>query len=231
MKRFWKEVSVEQADGGWRVLLDGRAIKTQGGAPQIVPTQALGTAMAEEWQRQGEEVDPRDFPLRGLADYAIDQVRSDRTGTIDAILPFAQTDTLCYRADPEEPLYRHQQEIWEPLVAACETGHGLKLERVSGIIHKPQSDAAMARFREVLEAQDDFALAALHTLASLAASLVVALALLDEDADVDSLFAAANAEEDWQAELWGWDHEAEKARDLKLKAFRTSAQFLELSRT
>ena len=231
MKRFWKEVSVEQADGGWRVLLDGRAIRTQAGAPQIVPTQELAEAMAQEWQRQGEEVDPRDFPLRGLADYAIDQVRTDRAGTINAILPFTQTDTLCYRADPEEPLYRRQQEIWEPLTKACEVGYGLKLERVSGIMHKPQSDATLARFREVLEAQDDFALAALHTLASLAASIVVALALLDEHADVDTLFAAANAEEDWQAELWGWDHEAEKTRDLKLQAFRTSARFLRLSRS
>ncbi|RYD83034.1 MAG: molecular chaperone, partial [Sphingomonadales bacterium] len=35
MKRFWKEVATEPADGGWRVTLDGRPMKTQGGAPQI----------------------------------------------------------------------------------------------------------------------------------------------------------------------------------------------------
>ena len=31
MKRFWKDVSAEAYGSGWRVLLDGRAVKTQGG--------------------------------------------------------------------------------------------------------------------------------------------------------------------------------------------------------
>ena len=48
MKRFWKETTVEQVDGGWQVALDGRRIRTQGGAPQIVPTHALAQALADE---------------------------------------------------------------------------------------------------------------------------------------------------------------------------------------
>ena len=31
MKRFYKTVTVGEAEGGWRVLLDGRGIKTVGG--------------------------------------------------------------------------------------------------------------------------------------------------------------------------------------------------------
>ena len=47
MKRFWKDVSVEEAEGGWRVTLDGRPIRTQaGGAPQVVPARALAEALA-----------------------------------------------------------------------------------------------------------------------------------------------------------------------------------------
>ena len=41
MKRFYKEVSVAQADAGWQVLLDGRGIRTAGRRAQAVPTQAL----------------------------------------------------------------------------------------------------------------------------------------------------------------------------------------------
>ena len=41
MKRFYKKVAVEEAEGGWRMTLDGRPIRTQGGAAQIVPTRAL----------------------------------------------------------------------------------------------------------------------------------------------------------------------------------------------
>ena len=41
MKRFYKEVAAGEADGGWRITLDGRTIKTAGGEAQIVPTPAF----------------------------------------------------------------------------------------------------------------------------------------------------------------------------------------------
>jgi chaperone required for assembly of F1-ATPase len=147
MKRFWKDVSVAEADGGWRVTLDGRPIRTQGGSAQVVPTQSLAEAMAGEWRAQGEEVDAKAFPLRDLADYAIDHVHADRAAAITKLLAYAETDTLCYRADPDDPLYRRQQELWEPVVAAFEARHGLRLERVSGIIHRAQPPATLARLR------------------------------------------------------------------------------------
>ena len=74
--------------------------------------------MAEEWRAQGDEVDSSALPLRDLADYAIDHVQADRTTAIGKLIAYGETDTLCYRADPDEPLYRRQQELWEPLVAA-----------------------------------------------------------------------------------------------------------------
>ena len=229
MKRFWKEVSVEEHDGAWRVLLDGRPIRTQGGAAQTVPKRPLAEAMAGEWRRQGEKVDPAGFPLRDLADYAIDHVRPDRDATVAGLLAYAETDTLCYRADPDEPLHRRQRELWEPLLAALEEREGIVLERVSGIRHRPQPEATMARLRAALAAHDDFTLSALHALAPLAASLTVALAALEPGADPAALFAAANCEEDWQAELWGWDAEAERARAIRLAAFEAAAEFAKLA--
>ena len=114
MKRFWKEVAVERADGGWRVTLDGRPIKTQGGAPQVVPTEALAELLAAEWRAQGEEVDPAAFPARDTADYAIDMVAADTPSVVAKILRYGETDTLCYRADPDEPLHKRQWTEWEP---------------------------------------------------------------------------------------------------------------------
>jgi len=230
VKRFWKEVSVEPFEGAYRVTLDGRPIRTQGGRPQLAPTPGLAEAMADEWRAQGEEVDTRAFPLRDLADYALDHVRADRAAAIADLLRYAETDTLCYRADPDEPLYRRQYERWEPLVTALEARHGVRIERVSGIIHRPQPAATIARLGEALAALDDFTLAALATLAPLAASLTVALAALEPEADPAALFAAANCEEDWQAELWGWDLEAEKARAIRLAAFERAVEFARMAR-
>jgi chaperone required for assembly of F1-ATPase len=225
MKRFWKEVGVEPRDGGWQVLLDGRAIRTQGRAAQLLPTRAAAELVAAEFAAQGEKVDPKSFIHRDIADFAIDMVRADRTGHVAKLLSYAETDTLCYRADPDEPLFKRQQDPWEPLLTACEAAHGITLERASGIIHRPQSVECLDALRQRLQNEDDFTLAALITLASLAASLVVALAVLEQGANVDTLFAAANLEEDWQAELWGWDYEAEESRKAKLEAFRQAAMF------
>ena len=230
MKRFWKEAAVEPADGGWRVTLDGRPIRTQGGNPQVVPTRALAEALAEEWRAQGEEIDPRGFPLRDLADYAIDHVHPGRAAAIARLVPYAETDTLCYRADPDEALYRRQRELWDPLLAGLEARHGVRLEPVSGIVHRAQPEPAMAALRAALLDEDAFTLSALHALAPLAASLTVALAALEPGADPAALFDAANCEHDCQAELWGWDAEAERARAAKLAAFEAAAKFARLAR-
>jgi chaperone required for assembly of F1-ATPase len=230
MKRFYKEVAVERADGGYRVTLDGRPIKTQGGAAQIVPGRALAEAMAGEWRAQGDEIDPKSFVLRDLADFAIDHVAPDPAGAVARLLPFAETDTLCYRADPDEPLYRRQQTLWEPLVRAAEARHGVRLERVSGIRHRPQPPETLDKLRAALEALDPFTLAALETLTRLAASLTVGLAALEPDADPEELFAAANCEQDWQAELWGWEWQAQEDRALRLEAFRRAMEFARLAR-
>jgi chaperone required for assembly of F1-ATPase len=230
MKRFYRAVSVEAADGGWAVLLDGRRIKTAAGRAQIVPTQALAEAMAGEWADQREEIDPSRFVLRDLADYAIDVVAANRAQTIREILPYAETDTLCYRADLGEPLEQRQRAVWDPLLSAAEQRWDVHFERVGGIVHRPQPAATLARMEAVLAAESDFALAALRTLSSLAASLVVGLAALAPAADAAALWDAASLEEDWQAELWGKDAEAAARRDKRLASFMAAIRFAELAR-
>lgn len=231
MKRFYKTVAVEEAKGGYRVALDGRAIRTQGGQPQIVPSRALAEAMAREWRNQGETIDTGAFFFRDIVDYAIDMVRADRKASLTKLLGYAETDTLCYRADPDEPLYRRQQELWEPLLTAAEERHGVRFERVSGIVHRPQPSGTLDRLRDDLEQKSDFELAALETLVPLAASLTLGLAALEPGADADALFAAANCEQDWQADLWGWDAEAEQGRATRLAAFKGAMEFARLLRT
>jgi len=229
MKRFYKDVAVEAAEGGFRVTLDGRPIRTQGGAAQIVPGRALAEAIADEWRAQSDEIDPKSFVFRDLADLAIDQVAPDPAAAAARLLPYAETDTLCYRADPDEPLYRRQHELWEPLVQALKARHGVRLERVSGIVHRPQPPEALAHLRALIAKLDPFTLAALETLTGLAASLTIGLLALEPHADPDALFAASNCEQDWQAEQWGWEWQAEDDRARRLSAFRQAVRFARLA--
>jgi chaperone required for assembly of F1-ATPase len=230
VKRFYKVVENAAAESGWRVLLDGRGLKTVAGNPQIVPTQALAEALAEEWREQEEDIDHARFVLRDMADYAIDVVGAGREAVIRALAVYGETDTLCYRAEPDEPLRDRQDEAWEPLLTAAEHRWDVHFERIEGIMHRPQPAATLARMRAVLAAESDFSLAALNTLASLAASLVTALAALTPEAEAEALWDAANLEEDWQADLWGKDAEAEARRELRLAGFAAAMRFAALAR-
>ena len=230
MKRFWREVTVEPEGAGWQVALDGRRVKTAQARAQIVPTRGLGEALADEWRTQGEDVNPAGFGLRDMADYAIDIVAVDPADAIRRILAYAESDTLCYRAEPDEPLAARQRAAWEPLLKTAEQEYGVRFERVAGILHRPQPAATLTAFGVRLKELDPFALAALQTLASIAASLVIGLAALEPGADAEALFAASNLEEDWQAEQWSWDHEAEKTRARKLATFAAAVRFAERAR-
>lgn len=231
MKRFYSEVGIAEETGGWTVRLDGRAIKTQGGQPQLLPTQAVAELLAAEWRDQGETLDPKRFVHRDLADYAIDMVARDPAPVRANLLAYAETDTLCYRADPDEPFWRRQQQLWEPLVAGFEAREGVVLERVSGVIHRPQRPETLAALSERLGTFTPFELAALETLTSLAASLCVGLSVLDPEADAQALWNAANLEEDWQIEQWGADEEAQERRDLRTKQFLAALDFARAAAT
>src|SRR5690606_906955 len=93
MKRFWTDVAVAPHEGGFRITLDGRPIRTQGGAPQVLPSAAVAEALAEEWRNQAEEVDPHAFVLRDLADLAIDEIAPNPEATIARLLAYGETDT------------------------------------------------------------------------------------------------------------------------------------------
>lgn len=230
MKRFYKSVSVADVNGGWQVRLDGRGIRTAGKRAQVVPSATLAEAMAQEWAGQGEEIDASAFIFRDMADYAIDVIAPDPQVAISAIMPYAGTDTLCYRDEEGSALFRRQVACWDPLLAAAEARYDIRFERVSGIVHRPQPTETLARLERVVTAHVPFALAALQTLTSLAASLVVGLAALEPGAEPQALWDAANLEEDWQAELWGKDAEAEARRARRLRDFTAAMRFAELAR-
>ena len=232
IRRFYKDVTLAQQPGGFQVMLDARGVKSVGGAPQLAPTQALGEALAAEWRRQGEKIDPASLPLRDMADYAIDMVAPDPAAVARGLVAYAETDTLCYRADPDEPLHARQQQVWEPLLAAFEAAHGVTLTRVSGIVHRPQPPATLAALEARLLALDPFVLAGVEAMAKLAASLVTALAALDATGEEEplALWQAACLEEEWQAELWGRDWEAEERRARREADFLRACGFARLAR-
>ena len=226
MKRFYKLAEAAPVEGGWQILLDGRAVRTPARALLMLPNPRLADLVAGEWAGQGEDIQPDLMPFTGFANAAIDHVMPDPAGFAARLLDFGDTDTLLYRAEPEEPLAARQAEAWEPLVRWAEQRYDITLRRVAGIMHQPQPDLARSRFQAALQAQHPFVLSPLSIIASLSGSLVVTLAAAEGLHDAGHLFDLANLEEDWQVELWGQDYLAEENRALRLAQFTAAWDFV-----
>ena len=119
------------------------------------------------------------------------------------------------------------------MVARFEASAGVRLVRVSGIIHRPQESATLAALEARLNRQSPFMLAGLEVMTKLAASLVTALLALDtnEEPGALALWQAACLEEEWQAELWGRDWEAEERRARREADFLRAWQFARSAQT
>ena len=228
MRRFWKEVTVEQEDAGWAVRLDGRALRTPARAALSGPSRALVDAIAEEWRSVGHEVDPRAMPLTGLANAAIDRVAPDRQAFAAGLGRYAEADLACYRSEWPPELVERQQQGWDPLLAWARRRYDVDLATTSGLIHIPQPPATVDRLVHEVTALDPFRLAGLSSLVTIGASLIAGLAVLEKAIPTEEAWAAVSLDERWQLEQWGSDAEAQKALENRRRDFLAAARFLEL---
>jgi chaperone required for assembly of F1-ATPase len=210
MKRFYKEVSSSPVEGGFGVLLDGRPVRTPGKNLLALPTEDLAAAIAAEWRGQGDEVVATSMPLLRLANSVIDGVTANRQGVIDAVMRFAENDLLCYRAHQPAELVARQSLGWDPWLDWARRRHDANLTVATGFDHVDQPPDALAFLRQAVEVLDPFALGALHVIASITGSLVLALAVVDGAASGAQVFALSRIDELYQAEKWGEDAEAAK---------------------
>lgn len=226
MKRFWKDVTVE--DGA--ILLDGRAVRTPARAPLTLPTAALAGAVADEWRAVGEKIDPRAMPLTGFSNAAIDKIAPDVAGFAAGLATYGETDLLCYRAENPPELAARQAAIWDPLLDWARTRYDIGFVVTAGIVHRAQPPETLARLSGAVATRSAFELAALSPVVSIGGSLVVALMLAEDAIAADTAFDATHLDELWQAELWGEEWMAADARALRRADFVNSARMLALLR-
>jgi chaperone required for assembly of F1-ATPase len=229
-RRFYKNATVTPAEGGWGVLLDGKPLRSPAKRPFVLPTEALAAAIAEEWQAQGDKIDPHSMPLMQFAATAIDRVADDRDALIEEVAGYGHSDLICYRAEEPEALVRRQEERWQPLVAWVAERYDIALNVTTGIVAVEQPAHALATFRRVLGACDLYALTALAAVTGSAGSLVIALALAEGRLRPDEAADAALLDELYQAEQWGSDPEAEKRRASVRADLKAANRFHLLSR-
>jgi chaperone required for assembly of F1-ATPase len=226
LKRFYKAVTVAPAEGGFAILLDGKNMKTPGGKPVHVPTEALAEAMAREWEAQATEIDFRAMPLVRLAHSAIESGAEGAGAFRDEIVKYAGNDLLLYRADTPDSLVREQEAAWGPVLVALAGEHGVTFRSTTGIIHQPQPEATLLRLAETLAGEDHFALAALMQMVSLTGSALLTLAYRGGLIDSATVWTAAHVDEDYNIRLWGEDDEAARRRAQRFVEFSAAVDML-----
>ena len=230
MKRFYKETAVEQAEGGFRVLLDGKPMRTPAKSILVVPTRSLAEAIAAEWGGVPDkaEINAAHLPLTRLAATGLDRVVTRREQVIADTAKYAGSDLLCYRATAPESLVKLQHDTWQPLLDWAAERYGARLTVAEGISFVDQPEQALARLRGAVAAHADLALSALYNLTHTAGSLVIALATAEGRLTSAAASAAAQVDELYQIERWGDDPLAVKHREGVAKDIDAGARFLAL---
>lgn len=229
MKRFYKNVSVAGEGRAFAVMLDGKKMRTRAKAPFLLPNQALAGAVAAEWEDQGSTIKPQSMPITRLAGTAIDRVTPARSGVIDELTAYAETDLLCHRADHPADLAARQDAAWQPLLDWAAQKYSATLKVTVGILPQPQPKRALTALRGTVAGYDDMMLAGLHSATIASGSLIIGLALAEGRIDAADAFEVSQIDETYQIERWGEDAELEARRAAIRADLLSTANFMRLA--
>lgn len=233
LKRFYKLAEAGVVPGLDQpqhvVRLDGRLLKTPLRETLYLSTPALASAIADEWQAQGEHIVPDSMPLTQLANTMQDKAAGDERPALNAeVAKYAGSDLVCYLASHPPELLRRQEERWLPLLDWLAQAHGIRLSFVRGIQYVEQDAAALNKMMQLLEGLPAADFTAVQALTGVTGSVVLSLAVTQNELTPHDAYEAACIDEIFQLEKWG-DDEIARARLERIRAeIENAARFLSL---
>ncbi|BCW88971.1 hypothetical protein sos41_21250 [Alphaproteobacteria bacterium SO-S41] len=228
IKRFYTAASARPVDGGFGIWLDERRLKTPARANFAVPSVALAEAVAAEWNAQAEKLDIPSMPLTALVNAAIDRIAPEREAFAGRLASYGGNDLLCYRAASPIELAVRLAKGWQPALDWLAETHGARLMLAEGVVHVDQPREALDRLKAAILKLDALRLGALHVVTTATGSLGLGLAVLGGRFTPREAFDLSRIDEEYQAERWGRDTEAD-ARTARIRAEAENAgRFLDL---
>jgi chaperone required for assembly of F1-ATPase len=207
VKRFYTSVTTGQTEAGYFVALDAHRLKTPAKRDLDLPTQALATALAEEWEAQDEEILPAAMPIMRLVATAVDRVGDALDATVASFVEYAGSDMLLYRAETPAKLVQHQEENWSPILAWAQKRFDLAFNVTNGVLPVDQPVGNAARLTKIA-GRDVFRVSGLTHGAALLGSAILTLALEAEEISAERAHALSSLEALFQIDEWGADAEA-----------------------
>ena len=224
-RRFYDKAETGTAEEGYRILLDGRPVKTPAQRILAAPSHQLAVAIAAEWDAQADVIDPARMPLTRLANTIIDGVAANADEIAAEIEKYLRSDLVCYRADNPEILVARQAQAWDPILAFAREKLDAYFVLTQGVRFAGQSDRAVAAAATAIP-RDPWRLGAVHALTTLTGSALIALAVAEDEISVEAAWAAAHVDEDWNMEQWGCDELALARRAARAAEMQSAATVL-----
>jgi chaperone required for assembly of F1-ATPase len=232
-RRFYEEVTVQQRDGTFVLLLDGHAANSPEGNHLALPCLAAARALADEWSAQGKTIDPAAMPLTRIVNSAIDGVAYRLDATVDEIVKYAGADLVCYRAAEPTMLIEAQAAAWNFVLAFARENLGAHFICIEGVEFVEQPEPARAAVKEAIKRIANngpaapFALAALHVMTTLTGSVLLALAVAHGKLTSIEAWVAAHVDENFEMRAWGGDAEALRRRARQWREMEAAARLFQ----
>lgn len=235
MKRFYKIVTTQESAGIYKILLDGRPIKTPQKNTLATEHKNLAEAIMLEWAAQKDNILPDTMPLTQILTTKIDRVTAMRDEMAERLLKYLDTDLVCYRAGDQPDIAKKQAALWDPALKWFEQKCGVALKTTNELQAVTQPQKAREEMTRIIENLDDNQFAILQLATSIAGSIILGLMFQQGAIDAETLLDASRVEENhyaalYRADKYGPDPMQEKKDFAALQDLKAAENFIYLTK-
>ena len=228
MKRFYEQVTIENADTGFVIFLDNRSVRSPAKSVVAVPTRTVAEAMQAEWAAVKDTIQPENMPIYSMAVTVIDRVTPQRHALSDELASYLRDDVLRYRSINDIDLATRQTELWNPWLDWAALDFGLVLETTAGLMPLSANADMEKRLADHLSPLTDWQFGCLYRAAILSGSVILGLAFQTGQITAGDIFQTAFLEELYQNSIWGVDKEAKDRQSAIRTEFKDIERFMNM---
>ncbi len=219
INRFYKQVMSENHDGIYRIVLDGRAVKTKSGAFVETPYERAAQILVQEWEAQSDQIDPDTMPFTQILNTKIDRIAHERAQIHASIMKYLDTDLICYYTDRPETLLALQKQKWGKWEEWFNAEFGVALRNTQSLEALKQDADIHQKLDAYIASLDDDHFTMVQLITSISGSIILAVAMVKGGASAEDIFDACFVEEHFKdtiydVEKYGLDPMQEKKRKL-----------------
>lgn len=210
IKKFYDTVSIEPVlnakSSPFKLLLDGKQVRTPLGEHFHLRNEAIAAAVATEWQLQTNFVVPNSMPLSTVLMTNMDiDSKLKRTEHLSQIYKYFQTDSLRFpELDIKSKLGTMQVERWDPVFTFLKARNVPFTQSKAGFLLPESTESEIHTIDEVImPSYDSLGLTIIETASKYLKSASIALALVEGVLSPTEAFEAAFVEEIYQRSEWG----------------------------